>query len=520
MSSLVRRPELKRRWDRFWLRLHARLDGETADRTIPWVAAVTTFVVHVALATAARRSGVAGSGLGPWLQAAWARSNGGVDVPLGGVDPARASGSLVGEGVLQLTRLVPATELFTVVQALAIAATIVPLWRLARDRAHLRAGASLVVVLAFALAPTLHRASLSPFHPELVALPALLWAYLHGSRGAWAKYWILVLVALCSRADLGLTVAALGLLVANQHHRTTGFVTSAVGLAWLAVASLVTTTEPPSTALTPAGEFVARAVGPLAAVPEVLSNPFGELVHLLAEPSVEFLVVVLAPLLFLPLVSFRRFAAALPCLALAMVADRAVQEAAEVGVLNLSPIAAHITPALAFVFLALVMSLERIGDLSVTRVNVDRRILAALLAGSTLFFVTESPSSPYDRPWAWGGRGAAVRDRELMADVVPADGKVAVSPTATRLVAERRTVVELPPAPGDFDEARLALLAAEVDWVLLDTSPLDPITSEPRWRPDDVTRVVDAFEDQGFEEHSSVGGVYVLVDEQVARTNA
>ena len=53
--------------------------------------------------------------------------------------------------------------------------------------------------------------------------------------------------------------------------------------------------------------------------------------------------VVLAPLLFLPLVSFRRFAPALPCLALAMIADRAVQQAAEVGVLNLSPVAAHMS---------------------------------------------------------------------------------------------------------------------------------------------------------------------------------
>lgn len=511
MTSLAPSPDIRRRWDRFWLRFHARLDGEAADRAIPLAAAVSTFVVHVSLAAAAQRSGVLGSGLGPWLQAAWGRANGGVEAPLGGADPARASGSLVGEGVLQLTRIFPATELFIVVQALAISAAIIPLWRLARDRADLRAGASLVVVFAYALAPTLHRASLSPFHPELVALPALLWAYLHAWRGAWIRYWLLVLVVLCCRADLGLTVAAMGLLVANQHNRRNGFATTGVGLVWLLVASFLTDAELPSAALSPAGEFVARSVGPLAVVPEVLSNPLDEFGGLLTEPSVQFLVVVLAPLLFLPLVSIRRLAPALPCLALAMVADRAVQEAAEVGVLNLSPVAAHITPALAFVFLALVLSLARIGTRSVVRVNVDRRIVIALLFGSILFFVTESPSTPYDRPWAWGGRGDALQHREAMVGEVPAYAAIGVSPTATALVAKRAEVVELPTAPSDFDATRIDALAEQVDWLLLDTTPDDPVTLEPRWRPDDVSNVLDLLEEHDFERRASRGGVYVLV---------
>ncbi len=510
MSYLAPSPALRRRWDRFWLRLHARLDGEAADQVIPWTAAALTFAVHVALAAAARRSGVGGSGLGPWLQAAWARSNGGVANPLGGADPATGSGSLVGEAVLQVTRFFPATEVFTVVQALAIALTMVPLWRIARDRAHLRAGAAMVVLLAYALAPTLHRASLSAFHPELVALPALLWAYLSAHRSSWLPYWILVVLALCSRADLGLTVAAMGVLVATQLDRIHGAATVAVSTVWVVVAGFLVDSELPSTALTPAGEFVARSIGPLAALPRLLTDPFGELGGLLAEPSILFLVVVLAPLLFLPLVSFRRFAPALPCLAVAMVADRAVQEAAEVGVLNLSPIAAHITPALAFVFLAVVFALERIGTRSVVRVNVDRRILLALLFGSILFFVTESPSTPYDRPWSWGGRGQTVQTREAMADEIPDDAPVAVSPTATALVAQRAEVVELPPAPEDITRSRVDAVAEQVEWVLLDTTIGDPVTGEQRWMDDDVRAVLDRFADAGFSRVAGEDGIHLL----------
>jgi hypothetical protein len=500
----------RRRWDRYWLRLHARLDGDAADRIIPWAVAALTLAVHVALAAAARRSGVGGSGLGPWLQASWARQNGGVDVPVGGADPAREAGSLLGELVLQATRFVPATELFTVVQAAAIAAAVVPLWRLARDHAHLRAGAALVVLVAYALAPTLHRTSLSPFHPELVALPALLWACLAAHRRSWIVYWAMVILAMTARADLGLTVAAMGLLVAHLHDRRTGLVTAAAGVGWVVAASIVVDAELPTTALTPAGEFVARSVGPLAAVPAIVRSPLDELGALLTEPSVLFLVVVLAPLLFLPLVSFRRFLPALPCLALAMVADRAVQRAAEVGVLNLSPAAAHIAPALAFVFLSLVFALERIGTRSVVRVNVDRRLLLALVFGSVLFFVTESPSTPYDRPWGWGGRGQTVQHREAMADRVPELAPIAVSPTATSLVAERRVVVELPPAPDDLTDARVAAVEADVDWVLLDTEITDPVTGEARWRPQDVAEVLERFEDHGFEPFDRAGGIHLL----------
>lgn len=490
----------RRRWDRFWLRLHARLDGEAADRLIPWIAAVVVFGLHLALAAAAVRSSTAGGGLGPWLQAAWARDGNTVTDPVGGLDPARASASLVGEAVLQLTRLVPATVAFTVVQSAAIAAAVVPLWRLARERAALRVGATATVVAAYALAPTVHQAGLTPFHPELVALPLLLVAWLQATRGAWVRYWVIVVAALACRGDIGLTVAAMGLLVAAQHHRRHGIATAALGSAWSVAAQVVTGTEAPAGQLTPAGEFVARAVGPLAVLPDIAADPITELGGLFAEPSVRFLVVVLAPLLFLPLVSFRRFAPALPGLALAMIADRAVAEAAGAGVLDLAPIAAHIAPSIAFTFVALVFALERIGQRSVVRVNVDRRVLGALLCGTVLFFLVESPSAPYHRPWDWGGRGRQVQVLEDLAARVPPGAALATSPSGTALVAERATLVELPPTPVDLTPARLAALVRSVDWVLLDMSVQDPVTGEPVWRPDDVTAVLRSLDRAGFAE--------------------
>jgi hypothetical protein len=504
-------PTLRRRWRRFVLRTQGRLDGEAADRILPWSLGVALFVVLAALSAAAVRAIDGGSGLAPWIQAAWRREHGGAGLPVGGVDPATGTLSLAAEPLLLLARWVPPEAVFTLVQALAIGLGLVPLWRLARHEAHLRVGATGVIVAAYALAPTLHRTNLSSFHPEAIALPALLGAYLHGRQGHWKRYALLVALVLAARADLGLSVAALGGLLALGDHKRAGTITAAVGVAWTSLGLLLVDPQLPETALTPAGEFVARSTGPLAVVPQLVVDPLGQLRELFTEPSIGFLVVVLAPLLFLPLVAPRRFAAALPCLALAMIADTAVQEVAQRGVINLSPAASHIAPAMAFVFIALVFALERIGEVSVTRVNVDRRVLLALLAGCSLLFLAESPSSPYRSPWAWGSRDALDGARLEAADLIAPDAAVAVSPQATALVAARAEVVELPPAPADLRRSTIGAIADDSDAVLLDTTGDDPATGRPFWTTDDARRVTEQFADEGFRILYRAQGVYLLV---------
>lgn len=511
MNQRTPRSDLQRRWRRFVLRLQGRLDGEAADRILPWAFALLAFTLFVTLDAAALRSLEGGSGLGPWLQAVWRREHSGVGSPLGGVDPARGAGSLVAEPVLWLARFMPPRATFATVQAAAIALGIVPLWRLARDEARLRVGASSVIVAAYVLAPTLHRANLAPFHPEAIALPLLLWAYLFARRAQWRRYAAMVALVLACGAALGLTVAGLGLVLFLGGERRPGWITAAVGVTWSAAAVVLIGPALPSQTLTPAGEFVARATGPLAVVPGLLAHPLDRGAELLSEPAVLFLVLVLAPLLFLPMVAPRRLAGALPCLALAMIADVAVQDAAPIGVTNLSPAAAHVAPALAFVFIALVFALERIGTPSVTRTNVDRRVLLALLVGASLFFVTESPSSPYRQPWAWGGRDAVDGARLEVADRIRGSGVVAVSPSSTALVAERAEVIELPLDAAHLAATRFRDRVARARWVLLDTTGEDPATGRPYWRAADRPRVVRILEGEGFRVDDAAQGVYLLV---------
>ncbi|HEY4377049.1 MAG TPA: DUF2079 domain-containing protein, partial [Acidimicrobiales bacterium] len=455
---------LRRRVRRFALRAQGRLDGDWADGIVPWAMAAVVFAVFLLLELAAVRSMAGGSGLAPWLQAGWRRAHGGAGRPMAGADPASRAWSFVAEPILYLTRFVSPVGVFASVQALAVGLGVVPLWRLARRDADLRVGASFAIVVAYALAPALHRADLTAFHPEIIALPALLVAYRASRHGRWLLYVPLVLLVLLCRADLGITVAALGLLVAREGRRWAGCATAVAGLGWSSVAVAVLHPSFPRGHLTPAQEFVARATTPLAVLPRMFAHPGGELRDLVSEPSVLFLVVVLAPLLFLPLVSPRELLPAIPCLALAMMADAGVRRSAEAGVLGLSPLGAHIAPAMAFVFVATVFALNRIGRRSVTRVNVDRRVVLALLAGACLLFLTEAPTSLYRSPWRWGGRDQVDQARQHAADLVGKTEPVAASPRLSALVAERARVVELPPAPAD-----VRTVPKGIDAVLLDT---------------------------------------------------
>lgn len=510
MTAIDRRTSLRRRWRRVVLQAQGRLDGENADRALPWVSAAAIFSVLLALNAAAIRSLSGGSGLGPWIQASWRRQNGGAGTPVGGVDPAHGTGSFISEPILWFTRFVPAEAVFAIVQAGAIALTVVPLWHLARSRARLRVGAAAAIVAAFALAPTIHRANLTAFHPELIAMPALVWAYERACQRRWVSYVVLVALVLACRADLGVTVLALGLLVALTGERRVGLWTMAVGFAWSMVGVWLIDPAIPDEALTPAGEFVARATTPLAVLPNLLVHPLSEARELLAEPSVLFVVVVLSPLLFLPLMSPRKLLAAVPCLTLAMIADRSVQKVAQVQVLDLAPAAAHIGPAVGLVFVALIFSLERIGEPSVSRVNVDRRVILALLIGASLLFVTESPSSPYRHPWDWGSRDAVEGAALEAADLVGDDDAVAVSPRFTAAVARRAVLVEVPLDPRDFTEERVGTIARQVDKLLLDTSSELDANGLPVWSAVRRDTVLARFGDRGFTVIYAAEGVYLL----------
>ena len=107
--------------------------------------------------------------------------------------------------------------------------------------------------------------------------------------------------------------------------------------------------------------------------------------------------------------------------------------------------------------------------MGVERINVDRRVLLALMLTSTVFFVRDAASSPYAEPWRWT-RDSSDAARLAAVDEVPDDAAVRASPALLPLLAERVRLWELDTSGPDPD----APAAVErVDWIIFDADATD-----------------------------------------------
>ena len=112
------------------------------------------------------------------------------------------------------------------------------------------------------------------------------------------------------------------------------------------------------------------------------------------------------------------------------------------------------------------------------RVNVDRRLLTALVLTASLFFLRDAPSSLYERPWDWGRRDTVDMARQEAADLIPADSSVRASEQVLPLLSNRTRLYVLDTAI-DPDGAAVAA-TPKVEWIVFDPA------AAPDWRPLDI----------------------------------
>jgi len=489
---------LRRRADFALLRWQARLDGAWADRVLPAVATAGLFVVLAGTALARARSVDTGVDLAVWVQGAWLITEGLVpESTITGAHLFEAQAAVGFVPIAMLTRFAPPIPTLIIVQSLALALTVVPVWVLCRRVCDLRVGASLAVIIAVAVYPPLHALNLADFHPEAVALPLVVAAALFGLTARWRWLVVVAVVAVSLRADLALAIAAVGVLVAWDGHRRQGGALFVASLGWFAVSLLVV--QP---AIGGGGFVHADAFAEFGStVPGVLwqmaTRPVDVLAAVLSENSFAVVVGLLAPVAFLPVLVPRYLYPILPVLGLLLVAD--VPLGPEEGIERLVPV-------MAFVLVALPFALARIGRRSIERVLVDRRVLGALILASLVFFVRDSPSSPYREPWGWGGRDAT--DRALLDAVTLVDDsdRVRAVPPVLAELASRRTVYALDGA----EQTPTSLVARGVEVVLVDER------STPEWGPLRRAAFTSGLADEGFAVVLDRAGVQLFVRERTA----
>ncbi|MCY3787033.1 MAG: DUF2079 domain-containing protein [bacterium] len=495
------------RLERATLRWQARLETAAFDRLLPWIMALALGGALVALALARAHSLQAGTDLALFNQSVWHVSRGfRPDSTLVGGDYLARNGSFIIYPLALSVRWLPITTTVLVIQSAALALGVVPLWRIARRRADLKVAPATAVAFAYACYAALHNANLAGFHPETLALPALLGAVYYGLRARWAPFGALVAVTLACRSELGWVVAVLGVVLAVElrprpagggeperppslwgtparvgrsllaisgRHSRTAMIWAFVGLLWTLLA---TETIQPMLA---GGEFphLARyaeygSTSSADVIWGILRRPHVFLGNLVTQENFLLGVTLLAPVLFLPLVELRYLMPAVPFFVVQLASD--TPEA----------LLAESLPVAAFVLVATVFALRRAGAVLVRRVRVNRRLVVTLVLATAIFFVRDAASSPFHTPWSWT-RDAADADRLAAAEQIPAQAAVRASPHLLPLLAERNVLFELE-AQGASARADAQSAVEGVGWIALD------LASAPRWGP--VTLEVERFD--------------------------
>lgn len=420
---------VQRRTRRRWVQLQARLEAGTGDRVIPLVIALALGVVLSLVSLARLGSFDGGDDLAAYTQAVWLLGEGyqpeasllGDDVHL-----LELHWSFILYPVAGLGMILPTAKALVVTQAVALGLAVFPLWLLARRVANLRIAAATALVLAYALHPVTHRLATDDFHPEVLALPAILGLAYFGASKRWFGYWLCVAIVLACRADLGLAVGLWGFVLLGDGERRGGLWTLGVGLVW-SLGLLLVVQPLVGEAVVTGGQYGTYGDSLGEVVLTGLRNPIDLVVDLTSRSNVLLVVSLFAPVLFLPLLSMRHLLPAVPLTGLFLIAESQ----------GTGAFAERTSLLLAFTFIAAPYALNRLGQLGVQRVFIDGRLLATLAAAAALSYISASPISIYDKPWNWGDADPTEQAIIAAADRLPADVAVRASPSALPALAER-----------------------------------------------------------------------------------
>ena len=136
-----------------------------------------------------------------------------------------------------LYKIYPDVHWLFLVQAVSLALGAWPSWSLARQ-AGLNNSISWAIACIYLLYPLVFNVNLFDFHPEVIALPALLAAILAARLNKNLWFFAAIVLVLICKAVLSLTVAAMGLwLLCFDKKRNCGFIALFLGAGWFLVAT-------------------------------------------------------------------------------------------------------------------------------------------------------------------------------------------------------------------------------------------------------------------------------------------
>ncbi|HEY9766846.1 MAG TPA: DUF2079 domain-containing protein [Chroococcales cyanobacterium] len=128
-----------------------------------------------------------------------------------------------------LYKICPRVETLLFIQAFALASGVIPLFKLAEK---LEVSSKAAISFAYLVSPGLLNAAIYDFHPEVFALPALLWALHFLEKRKIFSFLLACLVVLSCKEVLSLTVLALGFALLLQRRWREGAAAAFLGGSW------------------------------------------------------------------------------------------------------------------------------------------------------------------------------------------------------------------------------------------------------------------------------------------------
>jgi uncharacterized membrane protein len=142
-------------------------------------------------------------------------------------------------GLALLYKIYPDVHWLFAVQAVALALGALPTFYLARQ-AGLRESQAIAMAVVYLFYPIIFHLNLFDFHPEVMALPAMLGAILAARLDRTGWFCLAIIFILGCRDALSLTVAAMGLwLLVFEKKRWCGAIALFAGVAWFSIATQV-----------------------------------------------------------------------------------------------------------------------------------------------------------------------------------------------------------------------------------------------------------------------------------------
>ncbi len=325
----------------------------------------------------------------------------------------------------------PSAGTLVVVQTIGLAVAAIPLALWAHKR--LDSGfAAVLVGLAFLLEPVLSRANDLLFEEIPLAVPFLAWALYFQLQRRWKPFAVCLLLALAVREEIAFVAMAMGLYaLLVQKQRQAGWAILASGFAWAAISLLIVIPHFNGGH----GLYWADAYGylggdtPFEIARNAATHPLLVLRHIVAPPRPVWVLSLLAPLGFLPLIGWRAAWMALPTLAYLLLGE---------GYYN--PNSWYPTPMLPFLFLG---AIEGIAAL---RRSVPAAAGAGYLAGAAAVSFHLAGGGPGTDDYAREAyivtsHAAAAR---AMIRTIPPDAGVSATPQLIGHLSQRSEVSIFP----------------------------------------------------------------------------